>query len=416
MPVYALNRRAVASVGLGLLVVLVGGITFLESTWLPADAVLAIVAGLVVLLGVAMSRPMSQGLAAWWPYWLFLGVVVSGAIRVSSPAAWLEVSRDVLFVLLVIATARLSDSSRARMALLGILVTLLSLVLIQVTGPAIETDTLGRGISYASLMQWSGFPELGLLACMGMCGAGGLALASDTWPLRGAAATLAIAFVVAAFVMYSRSALATMLVVTLWLTLVAIAGGWRRKRAARAVGCVLLGFTLMYSTPLDLSAQAEPPSDAFEVRSQGWRVALSMLRDHPWLGVGPGMYPLRYADYSPLEDSSHAYNLVLHTSAELGVVGLIAYLLMWWRVVGASLKAAVMGRERAFGLGLHGVLVAFFVRSQSEHFLANLTTSFRLLLLLGIVFGLSEAWRAAQRSDAPPSDQHEHRSPERRDV
>ena len=49
---------------------------------------------------------------------------------------------------------------------------------------------------------------------------------------------------------------------------------------------------------------------------------------------------------------------------------------------------------------LHGMLVAFLVRSQGEHFLANLGTSFRFVILTGLLIGLANACRA-RRGDPP---------------
>jgi O-antigen ligase len=134
------------------------------------------------------------------------------------------------------------------------------------------------------------------------------------------------------------------------------------------------------------------------VRAEGWRVASEMMRQHPWLGVGPGRYSIAYAQFTTRQDATHAYNIVLHTGAEIGWIGLAAYLALWARVLWISFAAAIdRRRESVSALAVHGMLVAFLARSQSEHFLANLTTSMRLLLLLGLLFGLAEGARAWQR-------------------
>jgi O-antigen ligase len=145
-----------------------------------------------------------------------------------------------------------------------------------------------------------------------------------------------------------------------------------------------------------------------EIRAEGWRVARAMLHDHPLSGVGPGRYREEYRNYSTTGDSGHAYNIVLHEGAELGYLGLAAYLAMWARVLRRSLRAAGRSAAGVAALATHGMLVAFFLRSQSEHFLANLDASFRLLLLLAFLFGLAEA-APARRHDPggasePPRD------------
>jgi O-antigen ligase len=143
------------------------------------------------------------------------------------------------------------------------------------------------------------------------------------------------------------------------------------------------------------------------IRGEGWRVAQAMMRQSPWFGVGPGRYAYDYSEYSTQQDRTHAYNIVLHTGADLGWVGLTMYLALWARVAWISIAAAFARvrtpadlPERAAALATHAMIVAFFVRSQSEHFLANLTTSFRLLLLVGILFGLAEGLRARRSASA----------------
>jgi hypothetical protein len=84
----------------------------------------------------------------------------------------------------------------------------------------------------------------------------------------------------------------------------------------------------------------------------------------------------------------------LHEGAEVGYLGLTAYFLMWARVLWRTLRtlrAAGRSADGVAALATQGMLIAFLVRSQSEHFLANLDASFRVLLLLAVLFGLAES-------------------------
>jgi putative inorganic carbon (HCO3(-)) transporter len=93
-----------------------------------------------------------------------------------------------------------------------------------------------------------------------------------------------------------------------------------------------------------------------------WQAALGMWTDHPWLGVGIGNYEAAYPDYAlpqwPLP-LGHAHNYYLNIGAEAGILGLVAYLILW----GAALFGAWRATRRSSGwawgvaLGVLGVLV-----------------------------------------------------------
>ena len=55
-----------------------------------------------------------------------------------------------------------------------------------------------------------------------------------------------------------------------------------------------------------------------------WRPALAMWRDHPWTGVGPGHYDVRYPQYRDVAmqlSPGHAHNEYLNTLADYGLAG-----------------------------------------------------------------------------------------------
>ena len=82
---------------------------------------------------------------------------------------------------------------------------------------------------------------------------------------------------------------------------------------------------------------------------------------------------------------------MLHVLAESGVIGLLGWLALWGAGALRGRPARRTGTPRGAAIfALHGVLVAFLVRSQSEHFLANLVTSDRVLLLVALWMGLTE--------------------------
>ncbi len=60
-----------------------------------------------------------------------------------------------------------------------------------------------------------------------------------------------------------------------------------------------------------------------------WQAAVRMAETQPWLGVGFGNYAAAYPDFRLLlwENAlGHAHNYYLNVAAEIGAIGLLAYL------------------------------------------------------------------------------------------
>ena len=254
-------------------------------------------------------------------------------------------------------------------------------------------------LHYRSIQQWSGYPEIGLLASLGGTACLAIALADRRWRVRIASLLLAGGFAAATMYLLSRFSLITMVMAGVWMAIVAaVAMRSRLGMIVLASGAIgVVGLILLRADFGDrLRAVFVDRSAAVEIRSEGWRIAEAMMRDHPLVGVGPGRFREESIHYVDIRTGErlHAYNLILHEGAELGYLGLAAYLAMWARVLWRTLRTVRVSRRALDGvaaLAVHGMLVAFLVRSQSEHFLANLEASFRMMLLLALLFGLAES-------------------------
>ena len=365
---------------------------YLVTDWPWPDAtlqrglvVLAAAAALAWLLGA--PRP-GRGLIA---YGVYAGALVAVALARGGPEASRELWRQAAFLAVVAAAA--APLPMGRGGLVALHVFCLSLVLLLLGGPRSAYDHLDRPGFYHALEQWSGYPELGMLRAAGAAGAIGLACAARAARVRGAALLLAAAFAAATVLMQSRSATVTIPLVALWLLGVA-AVKWRSKAAAvvLALGCVALagvavrggGVTALYERAAGTLARETG------IRERGWTAARAMAAEHPIAGVGLGAYPREYYARGYGDDAAHAYNIVLHVLAEGGAIGLLGWLALWGRVLWVGLRRASRTPRGAAVFALHGMLVAFLVRSQSEHFLANLATSDRVLLVLALWIGLTE--------------------------
>jgi putative inorganic carbon (HCO3(-)) transporter len=155
-----------------------------------------------------------------------------------------------------------------------------------------------------------------------------------------------------------------------------------------------------------------PTSDNFAVveRMAHWQVGWYIVRDYPFLGVGPGNYPAVYEQYyiPPWrEPLGHAHNYYLNMAAEAGVPGMLALLLMLGmafrglkrRIQAASPEPAARGDmvlepayspafARALALGLLGSLAVFCIHNMFDNLLVH-GVGIQIGVLLGLIGGVS---------------------------
>ena len=124
-------------------------------------------------------------------------------------------------------------------------------------------------------------------------------------------------------------------------------------------------------------------------RMAHWQAAWQMWTDRPWLGVGIGNYEPVYPRYAlplwPLP-LGHAHNYYLNIAAETGVIGLVAYLLLWsvafvlaWRAIRRG-----SGWELGVALGVLGVVVHLSVHNLFDNLYVH-GMYLHLAILLGLI-------------------------------
>ena len=112
-----------------------------------------------------------------------------------------------------------------------------------------------------------------------------------------------------------------------------------------------------------------------------WTRAPMLIRDHPWLGVGPGNYtdaarriPIPNSVLDPYEGanySAHGHNMILHVAAESGIPGVAAFLLIWWRILKRLSGLWSRSASGLLALALSAALFSFFVPSLSDYFMRD---------------------------------------------
>jgi O-antigen ligase len=119
-----------------------------------------------------------------------------------------------------------------------------------------------------------------------------------------------------------------------------------------------------------------------------WQAAMDMARDHLWTGVGFGNYEVAYPAYALInwpDALGHAHNYYLNLLAEIGMLGLLAYLVLWGVVLWQSLflLQRLPWPERGIVLGLTSSWIALSVHHLVDKLYVN-----NVYIHLGVMLAL----------------------------
>jgi O-antigen ligase len=119
-----------------------------------------------------------------------------------------------------------------------------------------------------------------------------------------------------------------------------------------------------------LSLEVNDDNFAVIERVAHWVAALRMWEQAPWLGVGPGNYAAAYAAVALPRWSDplgHAHNIYLNVLGETGMLGLVAFLLLWASLIGWLFRqisrAEAKSWSRALSVGVLAVLTHLAIHS-----------------------------------------------------
>ena len=153
----------------------------------------------------------------------------------------------------------------------------------------------------------------------------------------------------------------------------------------------IVGESVDESAVSDVEAGSPPPLLRIPTptRSTLWGAAVAMSRDYPLLGVGPGNFRLAYGRYSdmPLWDRNiHANNLYLEWLAGSGVVGLLAFLWLSWRIAAMGWRTLHMpGPAWPWQSAIVAGLAAWYLHGLLDYFYAFTPTYLAFFLLVALL-------------------------------
>lgn len=144
-----------------------------------------------------------------------------------------------------------------------------------------------------------------------------------------------------------------------------------------------------------------PVDTSSALRLALWESSLAMLLEHPLTGIGWGAYWMVYPAYDFFINNSettifHAHNMFLHIGAELGFLGLGAYIWLLTSVLRltASLYRGCTRRDVCgVALGLSAAFIALLINGFTDYVLFNVQMSFLLWTLMGLTVAVYFAER-----------------------
>lgn len=216
-------------------------------------------------------------------------------------------------------------------------------------------------------------PLLGLLFALAGAGMTGLMLAAGITLSfsRGAWLGGAVGLLVMMLLAGRRWAIAALTGIALIVAVLVFGGaGVLPDTVEKRLGSVGSSLILLDYDTVPIT----PQNFAVKERMAYWFGGIHMAEDHPWQGVGLGNYGAEYdARYftSPfMKAQVHAHNYYIHITAETGLIGLAAYLLLIGGVlatgVGAVRRSAHDPFARTLALAGVGVVVAVAVHNLFE--------------------------------------------------
>jgi O-antigen ligase len=258
-------------------------------------------------------------------------------------------------------------------------------------------------------LEWNGRTGLGALSAVQFALLVGIAQwARDR--IRIAAMILMAGVVVEMILLYARLPWVAAVAVLVGALVVAVPTGGVRRYAAivGTAGLVAAGFGSSYVVHLikmmiGLESGAE---GGLDIRTTLWHNAVSMIRDHPLMGVGLGnylavhqrMYPVPFPAIHPeISGVTHPHNLFLQQTAELGIIGGVAYAALWGVALWLAWRATTRHAPQAHvSAGLFYALITLIVINMGENIFLDQDPSERVRVhtLAWIAIGLAVAqWR-----------------------
>lgn len=273
-----------------------------------------------------------------------------------------------------------------------------------------------RLLEFPSL-EWNGRTGLGYAGAIELALLVGIWQQTRSWKVQLCVIVLMAVGVAELIFFYTRASwIAAAAVLLLALVMAVRIGGVRRYALALGIVVAVIGSV---STPVivhlakTVAGLEQGREVGFGLRLGAWRDAVSVIRQHPFVGVGLGNYVAVHIA-SQLSSPSvvlpgqliHPHNIFLQQIAEIGIPGGLAYVALWATAHRAGWQTSIRNTH-VFGttLSVFYALVAITVVNLGENMFLDVVAAERVRLhtfawiLMAVV---TAAWNRARPSDGQP--------------
>ncbi|MBU1912000.1 MAG: O-antigen ligase family protein [Candidatus Omnitrophica bacterium] len=131
---------------------------------------------------------------------------------------------------------------------------------------------------------------------------------------------------------------------------------FKNKKLLFAVYFILIAFTIAFIivNRWERLTNLENPHNSITQRLNYWRTSIAVIKDHPFLGVGPGNFQEVFLKYKVglSTDTRYAHNILMHMWAENGALGFAGMLLL----IAAFIYKSIIKSKYLFLAGLAFIL------------------------------------------------------------
>jgi O-antigen ligase len=133
-------------------------------------------------------------------------------------------------------------------------------------------------------------------------------------------------------------------------------------------------------------------TNSVEARPDYWRGAIAIIKDHPWVGTGPGTFGSIYPKYKTAltEEAQAVHNNFLQMWSDSGVLAFMAFAALWIVALRDSLRLARQRVGDAAAAAVCGALVGWAIHGLVDFDLYVPGVALPAFILLGTVQGLKE--------------------------
>ena len=133
-------------------------------------------------------------------------------------------------------------------------------------------------------------------------------------------------------------------------------------------------------------------TNSLEARTDYWRGAIAIIKDHPWAGTGPGTFGSVYPKYKTAltEEAQAVHNSFLQMWSDAGVLAFAAFAGLWFVAVRDSFRLARQRVGDVAAAALCGALVGWTAHGLVDFDLYVPGVALPAFIMLGMVQGLKE--------------------------